>query len=277
MNGCSGNETSNQSKSHLRRILSHGRKLRGARSQTISLRRTSFGKSSAANSRRSRCSTNMNTAPCRTPAFAFQNHLFASAMQVACHRDPKRWALLYRLLWRLTHGEPRLLEIVVDPDVNDFMRMEKAVATTCIRCARSFVFGLIEHDGATWHVAWFEPEHHIVELNAPFFRDRFANMRWSILTPDRCVHWDGQNFTFTKGVPKSEAPSEDATEELWRTYYGNIFNPARVKTKAMQKEMPKRYWKNLPEAEIIPVLLQEAPARVEKMLRESGARSRSRK
>ena len=32
----------------------------------------------------------------------------ALARIVACHRDPTRWTLLYRLLWRLTHGEPRL-------------------------------------------------------------------------------------------------------------------------------------------------------------------------
>lgn len=195
-----------------------------------------------------------------------------SASIVACHRDSKRWALLYRLVWRLTHGEPHLLEIVVDPDVHDFMRMEKAVRHE-VHKMRAFVrFRAIQHDDVTWHVAWFEPEHHIVELNATFFRDRFANMRWSILTPERCVHWDGRDFTFTSGVPKSEAPREDAMELLWRTYYANIFNPARVKTKAMQKEMPKRYWKNLPEAEIIPTLLEEAPARVEKMLRENDAR-----
>jgi len=195
-----------------------------------------------------------------------------SARRVACHRDPKRWALLYRLLWRLIHGEPHLLDIVVDPDVNDFVCMDKAVRHD-VHKMRAFVrFRAIEHEGATWHVAGFEPEHHIVELNAPFFRDRFANMYWSILTPKRSVHWDKQNLTFTAGVPKSEAPGVDATEELWRTYYGSIFNPARVKTKSMQKEMPKRYWKNLPEAEIIPVLLEEAPARVEKMLQESDAR-----
>jgi uracil-DNA glycosylase len=195
-----------------------------------------------------------------------------SASLVGCHRDSKRWALLYRLLWRLTHGEPRLLEIVVDPDVHGFMRMEKVVRHE-VHKVRAFVrFRAIEHDGLTWHVAWFEPEHHIVELNAPFFRDRFANMRWSILTPERCVHWDGQELTFTAGVPKSEAPRQDAMEHLWRTYYGNIFNPARVKTKAMQKEMPKRYWKNLPETEIIPALLQEAPARVQKMFRENDTR-----
>jgi DNA polymerase len=203
--------------------------------------------------------------------FRVPRAFIGSAKRVACHRDPKRWALLYRLLWRLTHGEPRLLDILIDQDVNELMCMDKAVRHA-VHKMRAFVrFRAIEHDGATWHVAWFEPDHHIVELNAPFFRDRFANMCWSILTPDRSVHWDGRQLTFTVGVPKSEAPSQDATEELWRTYYGSIFNPARVKTKAMQKEMPKRYWRNLPEAEIIPVLLEEAPARVEKMLRESNA------
>ena len=195
-----------------------------------------------------------------------------SAARVACHRDARRWALLYRLLWRLTHGEPRLLDIVVDPDVHDIMRMDKAVRHD-VHKMRAFVrFRAVSHQNEIWHVAWFEPEHHIVEHNAPFFRDRFAGMNWSILTPERCVHWDGNELTFTVGVPKSEAPNDDATEELWRTYYGSIFNPARLKTKAMQKEMPKRYWKHLPEAQIIPVLLEEAPGRVEKMLRASQAR-----
>ena len=86
-----------------------------------------------------------------------------SATRVACHRDPKRWGLLYRLLWRLTHGEPHLLEIVVDADVNDLMRMDKAVRHD-VHKMRAFVrFRAIEHDGAEWHVAWFEPEHHIME------------------------------------------------------------------------------------------------------------------
>jgi uracil-DNA glycosylase len=196
-----------------------------------------------------------------------------AAVRVACHRDARRWALLYRLLWRLTHGEPRLLDIVVDPDVHDFMRMDKAVRHD-VHKMRAFVrFRAVSHQDETWHVAWFEPEHHIVEENAPFFRDRFAGMNWSILTPERCVHWDGNNLTFTAGVPKNEAPTADAMEELWRTYYGSIFNPARVKTRAMQKEMPKRYWKNLPEAEIIPMLLQVAPVRVKKMLRKSQAQT----
>jgi len=129
-----------------------------------------------------------------------------------------------------------------------------------------------QDDGAEWYVAWFEPEHHIVEANAPFFRDRFASMHWSILTPDRCAHWDGKEMTFTGGVPKSAAPSEDKIEALWREYYANIFNPARVKTDAMKAEMPVKYWKNLPEAPLIPALVREAPKRAAAMIARSDAK-----
>ncbi|MDO9077510.1 MAG: UdgX family uracil-DNA binding protein, partial [Brevundimonas sp.] len=72
--------------------------------------------------------------------------------------------------------------------------------------------------------------------------------------------------SFTPGVPKSEAPSEDRLEETWLTYYANIFNPARLKTKAMQAEMPKKYWKNLPEAAVIHELTAQSFARTETMV-----------
>ncbi len=195
------------------------------------------------------------------------------ARRVSCHRDSRRWALLYRVLWRLTHGESRLLEIIVDPDMHELARMDKSIRHD-VHKMRAFVrFRTVEHDGAAWYVAWFEPEHHIVEMNAPFFRDRFAAMHWSILTPERCVHWDGSQLTFTGGVPKSEAPTEDAVESLWLNYYSHIFNPARVKTHAMQAEMPKKYWKNLPEAAVIPALLEQAPKRVHEMISRSKARA----
>jgi probable DNA metabolism protein len=192
-----------------------------------------------------------------------------SATRVACHSDADRWDLLYRTLYRLTHGERTLLEIVVDPDVHKLLQMEKAIRHD-VHKMRAFVrFRAVQHEGATWYVAWFEPAHRIVELNAPFFVDRFANMNWSILTPERCAHWDGKNLTFTVGVPKSEAPTEDVAESLWIRYYSSIFNPARVKVHAMEAEMPKKYWKNLPEAAVIPALLREAPARVGSMMAKS--------
>jgi uracil-DNA glycosylase family protein len=101
------------------------------------------------------------------------------------------------------------------------------------------------------HVAWFEPEHHIVEASAPFFARRFANMRWAILTPERSVRWDGAELAFGPGARRDEAPPADAGEALWLTYYRSIFNPARLKLAMMKREMPRKYWANLPEAALI--------------------------
>jgi DNA polymerase len=195
------------------------------------------------------------------------------ARTVALHRDESRWSLLYRIVWRLTHGEPKLLEASVDPDIARAFALQKAVRHD-VHKMRAFVrFREVETAGEKWFVAWFEPAHHIVEFNARFFVDRFASMRWSILTPDRCAHWDGSELKFTDGISKSQAPADDKVEELWLTYYANIFNPARVKVHAMQAEMPKKYWSNLPEAALIPSLLQEAPRRVEAMVKRSASKT----
>ena len=115
-------------------------------------------------------------------------------------------------------------------------------------------------------VAWFEPEHHILRAEASFFARRFASLRWSILTPELSAHWDGADVTFGPGARRSDAPSEDAAEGLWRTYFASIFNPARLKPDAMRAEMPKKYWRNLPEAQDIPRLMAEAPKRVAEMV-----------
>ena len=194
------------------------------------------------------------------------------ARLVALHRNENRWALLYRLLWRLTHGEPKLLEIFVDTDIALVFDWEKSVRHD-IHKMRAFVrFREVSLDGAKWYVAWFEPQHYIIEHNAQFFVDRFASIKWSILTPERCAHWDGAELSFSEGVQKSDAPADDEVENLWLTYYANIFNPGRIKVHAMQAEMPKRYWRNLPETAVIPTLLREAPLRVDVMMKRSAAK-----
>jgi Domain of unknown function (DUF4130 len=69
-----------------------------------------------------------------------------------------------------------------------------------------------------------------------------------------------------------KARVKDGAEELWLAYYRSIFNPARVKVHAMMAEMPKKYWSNLPEAQIIPTLIEAAPKRVSKMMKSSKAK-----
>lgn len=126
--------------------------------------------------------------------------------------------------------------------------------------------GIDEVTGREQFVAWFEPTYHVVRLAAPFFEKRFAGMDWSILTPDECVCWDGAELTFLPGMNRSDAPAADAHDDLWRTYYSSIFNPARLKVQTMQSSMPQKYWKNLPEARIIPQLIAGSQERVQDML-----------
>ncbi len=182
------------------------------------------------------------------------------AGKAALHSDPQRFALLYRLLWRL-QARPGMMEDAADPDVRRLGDLARTVRRD-IHKMRAFVrFRAVEQDGVEHYVAWFEPQHHILRANAAFFVNRFTTMRWSILTPEGSLHWDGE--TLREGPParREDAPSGDPAEELWRRYYASIFNPARLKVGAMLKEMPRRYWKNLPEAALIPDLIAGAQAR----------------
>jgi DNA polymerase len=185
----------------------------------------------------------------------------------ACHRSADRWALMYRILWRLGHSEPELCEVAADPDVARLTRYAAAVRRDRHKMKAFVRFREVNdgHDDPRF-VAWFEPDHFIVELTAPFFVRRFTNMRWSILTPERCAHWEGRGAVwFSDGVEKTAAPDSDRLEDAWRVYYKSIFNPARLKTNAMRAEMPQKYWKNLPEARLIPQLVRGADQRVADM------------
>ncbi|MEH2516207.1 putative DNA metabolism protein [Bradyrhizobium sp. AZCC 1610] len=162
------------------------------------------------------------------------------AQTAILHRNPERFALLYRLLWRL-RGNHDLLDITTDPDVAELAAMARAVRRDEHKMHAVVRFREIGREQKSHFVAWFEPEHHIVELAAPFFARRFADMPWSILTPDVCAHWDGHVVSITPGVAKSEAPTAGRLEETWRRYCASIFNPARLKM-----EMPSR--RNLPQA-----------------------------
>jgi uracil-DNA glycosylase len=191
------------------------------------------------------------------------------AETASCHRSGDQWALLYSILWRLTHGERHLLSIAADSELHRVQSMVKHISRDCHKMHAFVRFRKVGESletGREQFVSWFEPDHKILRLNASFFRKRFTNMDWSILTPDECMHWDGEKIHYTPGVDKKQAPDSDALEDLWKSYYKSIFNAARVNVKAMQSEMPKKYWKNLPEAEIIESLISSSNQRVDDML-----------
>jgi probable DNA metabolism protein len=176
------------------------------------------------------------------------------ARSAILHRDPQRFGILYRLLWRLrSHHD--LLNAATDPDVAQMTAMARAVQRDQHRMQTHVRFREIGREQNSHYLAWFEPEHHIVEATAPFFASRFADMPWSILTSDVCAHWDGHAVSITSGIGKAEAPGEDRLEQFWRCTYARLFDPARLKV--MQTEKPKEYWRNLPQASIVKQLIAD--------------------
>jgi DNA polymerase len=203
--------------------------------------------------------------PAGDPAFSVPRAFVDLATGVIQHRDPDRFDLMYRVLWRLK-AEPDLMHVLSDPDVVAMTELAKNVSRASHKMKAFVRFREIEDDEGERYVAWFEPAHHVVEATAPFFARRFANMRFSILTPELCAHWDGERLSFTPGATRDQAPDGDELEAFWKTYYASTFNPARLKLKTMQGEMPKRYWKNLPEASLIPELTAAAAVRTDAMV-----------
>ncbi|MBS7811325.1 UdgX family uracil-DNA binding protein [Roseococcus pinisoli] len=187
------------------------------------------------------------------------------AEAVICHSDPARFGLLYRLIARL-QAERHLLSDAMDADVVAARRLEKAVRRDAHKMTAFVRFREApQAEGARRRfIAWFEPEHHIVAHTAPFFARRFGDMDWMILTPRGSASLTDGTLSVSE-EPARKPDLADPTDELWLTYYANIFNPARLKVKAMLSEMPKKYWANLPEAALIPDLIAQTPARVAAM------------
>ncbi len=185
---------------------------------------------------------------------------------VVCHRDPERYALLYSLVWRMVLGERALLEVHSDPLVHRLSRMAKVIRRDIHKMHAFLRFRCVDDETSERFVASFEPEHYILEATADFFVRRYPSMRWSILTPDGSLHWDGERLTMGPPGSAREAPATGDMEAAWDIYFQNTFNPARVNVAQMQKEMPRKYWRNMPETRSIPVMLQTASSRVDQMI-----------
>src|SRR5512133_175549 len=142
---------------------------------------------------------------------------------VVLHHDADRFALLYRLLWRLVH-EPGLRHDPIDPDMLHAHQMGQAVRRD-IHKMKAFVRFHDAQDGQSppLQLAWFEPTHHIVEVVAPWFAKRMPQARWAIFTPGRSVEWDGRQLHFAPGLARGETPSAEDDSDAWLACYRRVF------------------------------------------------------
>jgi DNA polymerase len=207
------------------------------------------------------------------------------AVQAACFEDSdnptRKWSVFYSLLWRMNFECRNVLSLKSDAQVQYLQSMTRAVSRDMHKM-KAFVrfqsnlssvevFAKDQSVENSYYTAWFEPAHSIVEAIAPFFVKRFTGMSWSILTPRGCAHWNQQELKLSPGTVKPSLKA-DEFEGFWKAYYCSIFNPSRLKEKAMMAEMPKKYWKYLPEASCIKDLCRDAGGLTEKMIESASTR-----
>jgi len=198
-------------------------------------------------------------------SFPVPRAFVALAGRAILHRDPQRFGLLYAALLRVVQN-PRVMDDRADPLLRRIGDLQRATGREIHKMHAFVRFREVGAGESRRFVAWFEPEHHSLMAGARFFADRFPNMLWSILTPGGSVHWDGTALTEGPAAQRHDAPAGDGMEDLWASYYAAIFNPARLMTRAMKKEMPKKYWRNMPETALVPGLVADARRRETAML-----------
>ena len=144
---------------------------------------------------------------------------------VVLHRDPERFALLYRLLWRLVH-EPGLRNEPLDADMQQAQHMAHAVRRDIHKMKANLRMHVIsDRAGNEVQLGCYEPAHHVVEAVAPWFAKRITQARWAIFTPERSVRFDEGALLFGPGVPRADMPRQDADENAWMECYERVFAP----------------------------------------------------
>jgi probable DNA metabolism protein len=143
---------------------------------------------------------------------------------VVQHRDPERFALLYRLLWRLVH-EPELRHDAADADMARAQHMAHAVRRDIHKLKTHVRFRAVadpHRPGETLHIAWCEPAHHIVDTVGPWFAKQRAAIRWVLLTPERSAYWDGAKLHYAHGSspPLASAAQDGDWLARWKALFG---------------------------------------------------------
>lgn len=221
-------------------------------------------------------------APARSQAPVHISRQLLDALETAArYRAEDRWGLLYRVLWRVAHGDASA-GMMGDVDGSELHGRIKAVRREAHHLHAFVRFSPVQTDDGPQHVAWFEPAHDILPRAAEHFAERMGHNRWLIATPDEGVCWDGHRMHHARPCPpKWQALAQQAADsgtELWKAYYESTFNPARLNRNALESHLPVRFWKSLPEGRLIPQLMSHARAgaqrdgQAERVARKSGKR-----
>ncbi len=143
-------------------------------------------------------------------------------------RDPDRFGLLYRLVWRANAGQK------LDHDDAELRRAQGlafAVRAEAHKMRTNLRFLPVGEDG---YLGWYAPAHFVLEANAQLLVRRFPQQRFAILTPDGSALWDGAELRFGPGV----APVQDdaALAAWWDKHHAKLWRESHPGTSVPEAE-----------------------------------------
>ncbi len=168
-------------------------------------------------------------------SFGVSRALVSLASLAIQARDPERFALLYRLMWRANAGE-RVLEEGADPDVRRVRGLAFAVRAEAHRMRTLIRFLPVAEGNRTRYLGWYEPAHFVLEANAQLMARRFAECIFSMLTPDGGAHWDTTELRFSPGVAREDVQDDRGLAAWWERQHARTLRDARVGTAIPEAE-----------------------------------------
>ena len=133
---------------------------------------------------------------------------------VVLHRDPQRFHMLYRSLWRLVY-EPGLKHDHADPELARLRQMAQAVRRDIQKMKAKLVFRPLPLKGQEVPVAWYEPAHFICETVGAWLAANNPSRGWILLTPERSMQWDGSRLLCAPAVAPAQPARAARSDAEW--------------------------------------------------------------
>ncbi|HEX5326370.1 MAG TPA: UdgX family uracil-DNA binding protein [Acetobacteraceae bacterium] len=161
-------------------------------------------------------------------SFGISRALVALAAQAIQARDPTRFDLLYRLVWRAHQGAP-VADERSDPDFRRAHGLALAVRAEQHRMRTQLRYLRVEA-AAPRFIGWYAPAHFVIESNAQLLAKRFPELLVSILAPDGSAHWDADGLRFGPGVEPASVADDAGLAAYWHAYGAELLATSRPGT-----------------------------------------------
>ena len=136
---------------------------------------------------------------------------------VVCHRDPERYALLYRLVWRILHGERALLD-VAERSAGASARPDGAPIRRDLHKMHAFVrFRRVDGEDANASSPGSSPSTSSWRRRRRSSSTASARLDWTILTPIGSMRWDRERLDLRPARAAADAPTRTVSRRAGAT------------------------------------------------------------